>query len=118
MRYVDGYLLPIPKKSVAAYTKLAKLASKVWKEHGALEYVEAVGDDLAVKMGISFKKRSGAKPADTVVFAFIVYKSRADRDRVNAAVMKDPRIAKMMNAPMPFDMKRMSYGGFKAIVDA
>ena len=120
MRYVDGFLMPIPKKNLKTYRRIAMLASRVWRSHGALEYVECAGDDLKTTMGVSFPRRVKAKPRETVIFAWIVYKSRAHRDRVNAKVMKDPRLAKMMNDPsaMPFDTKRMAYGGFKVIVDA
>jgi len=93
---------------------------QIWKEHGALEYRECVGDDLEVKFGIGFPKTTKLKPGETVVFAWIVYKSRAHRDRVNAKVMKDPRLTEMCmkDAEMPFDVKRMNYGGFKVLVDA
>ena len=117
MPYVDGFVIPVPKKNVEAYRQIARKAAIVWKEFGALEFRECVGDDLTAKGG--FKKMTKVKPGETVVFSWIVYKSRAHRDRVNAKVMKDPRIAKMMDAKaMPFDMKRMAYGGFKVIVDA
>ena len=119
MKYVDGFVLPVPGKNIEAYGRMAKQASKVWKEHGALEYRECVGDDLKVKMGLPFTSTVKLKPGETVVFAWIVYKSRAHRDAVNAKVMKDPGIAKMMEkGPMPFDVKRMVYGGFKVLVDA
>ena len=118
-RYVDGFLIPVPKKNLAAYRKMSAEAGKIWKEFGALEYMECAADDLRVKGGMtSFRKSAGAKPSDTVFFSFIVYASKAARDRCNAKVMKDPRIAKMMeNRKMPFDPKKMAYGGFKAIVD-
>ena len=120
MKYVDGFVLPVPKKKLKAYARLASMASKIWKEHGALEYRECVGDDLEVKFGIGFPKTIKLKPGETVVFAWIVYKSRAHRDRVNAKVMKDPRLTEMCmkDAEMPFDVKRMNYGGFKVLVDA
>ena len=118
MRYVDGFVLPIPKRQVQAYRRIAQRAGKLWREHGALEYRECVGDDLKTKMGIAFPRLAKVKSGETVCFSWIVYKSRAHRDRVNAKVMKDPRMAKMMNEPMPFDMKRMAYGGFKVLVDA
>jgi len=119
MRYVDGYVIPIPKKGLPAYRRIAQKASKIWREHGALEYRECAGEDLAVKCGLPFPRLTKLKPGETVVFAWIVFKSRADRDRVNARVMKDPRIATMGDAKsMPFDLKRMTYGGFKIIVDA
>ncbi|MDB6021756.1 MAG: hypothetical protein JWQ04_1613 [Pedosphaera sp.] len=117
--YIDGFVLPVPKKNIAAYRRLAQRASKIWREHGALEYRECVGDDLDVKFGVPFPRGIKAKPEETVVFAWIVYKSRGHRDRVNAKVMKDPRIAKMCDPKdMPFDCKRMLYGGFKTLVEA
>jgi uncharacterized protein YbaA (DUF1428 family) len=119
MPYVDGFVLPVPKKNMAAYRRLARSAAKVWRDHGALEYRECAGDDLDVKFGVSFPRTVKLKPGETVVFSWIVYKSRQHRDRVNAKVMKDPRIKKMMNTQsMPFDDKRMVYGGFKVFVDA
>ena len=117
MRYVDGFVIPVPKKRIPAYLRIAQKAGKIWREHGALEYRECVGDDLKMKMGVPFPRLAKAKPGEAVVFSWIVYKSRAHRDRVNAKVMKDPRLAKMMKEPMPFDVKRMSMGGFKVIVD-
>jgi uncharacterized protein YbaA (DUF1428 family) len=118
MRYVDGFVLPVPRKKLDAYRRMAQKAGKVWREHGAVEYLECVGDDLNVKMGVPFPRRVRAKRGEAVFFSFIVYKSRAHRDRVNAKVMKDPRLASMMDMKsMPFDMKRMMYGGFKALVD-
>ena len=119
MAYVDGFLLPVPKRKVQAYRRIAQKAGKVWREHGALEYRECVGDDLKVKGMTPFPRKVNLKPGETVVFSWIVYKSRAHRDRVNAKVMKDPRLAKMMEDPnsMPFDVKRMAYGGFKVLVD-
>ena len=119
MNYVDGYVLPVPKKNLQVYRRIAQKAGKLWREHGAVEYCECAGDDLHVKWGVPFPKTSKAKPGETVVFAWIVFKSRAHRDSVNAKVMKDPRLAKMMEpVKMPFDMKRMAYGGFKLIVEA
>ena len=118
-RYVDGFVLPVPKKNVAVYRGMARKASKVWREHGALEYRECVGDDLDVKMALTFPRGLKVKPGETVVFAWIVYKSRAHRDRVDAKVMADPRMNKMMESKsMPFDVNRMLYGGFKILVDA
>jgi uncharacterized protein YbaA (DUF1428 family) len=118
-KYVDGFVIPMPKKNVAAYRALAKKAAKVWMEHGALEYRECVGDDLNIKMGHPFPKLTKAKPSETVLFSWIVYKSRAHRDRVNAKVMKDPRLADMMKeGAMPFDVERMSYGGYTVLVEA
>lgn len=116
-RYVDGFVLPLPKKNLEAYRKLAQLACKVWRDHGALEYLEAIGEDMDIKKVVTFPKMMKLKPGETVVFAWIIYKSRAHRDKVNASVMKDPRIAEMMSGPSPLDMKRMVYGGFSAIVD-
>ena len=119
MKYVDGFVLPVPTKNLKAYARMASAACKVWMEHGALEYRECTGDDLNVKFGVSFAKTMKVKPGETVVFAWIVYKSRAHRDRVNAKVMKDPRLPEMMkDKEMPFDVKRMAYGGFQVIVDA
>jgi uncharacterized protein YbaA (DUF1428 family) len=115
-RYVDGFLLPIPKKNVQAYKKIAAAAGKIWREHGALEYRECIGDDLNVKFGAAFPKQLKLKPGETVVFSWIVYKSKAQRDRVNAKVLKDPR-TEMQGTPMPFDVKRMAYGGFEVLVD-
>ena len=119
MRYVDGFVLPVPKKNITAYTRIAKKAGKVWREHGALEYRECAGDDLDVKMLVPYPRAMKIKPGETVFFSWIVFKSRAHRDRVNATVMKDPRLADMMDMKkMPFDVKRMMYGGFKIVVDA
>lgn len=116
MKYVDGFVLPV--KDVEAYRRLAQKAGKIWLEHGALEYRECVADDMDVPMGIPFPKRVKLKPGETVVFAWIVYKSRAHRDRVNAKVMKDPRITEGMDEKnMPFDCKRMTYGGFQVLVE-
>lgn len=118
MRYVDGFLLVVPEENLKAYRGISQKAGKVWKEHGALEYIEAVGDDLNVKFGVSFNKIMKPKAGEIVLFSFIVFKSRADRDKVNAKVMADPRMKKMMDkGPMPFDPKRMAYGGFKGLVD-
>ena len=119
MRYVDGYVLPVPKKNLPAYRRMAQLAGRVWRDHGALDYKECVGQDLKTKCGIPFPRTVRVKAGETVVFSYIVFKSRAHRDRVNARVMKDPRLAKMMDPKaMPFDSKRMVYGGFKVLVDA
>jgi len=118
MPYVDGFVVPVPKKNVAAYRRMSTKAGKVWREHGALEYRECAGDDLKVKMGASFPRMANVKSGETVFFSWIVYKSRAHRDQVNAKVMKDPRLAKMMDpGAMPFDSKRMVYGGFEVLVD-
>ena len=117
MTYVDGFVIPVPKKQLAAYRKMSVKAGKIWKEYGALDYKECVGDDLKVKWGTPFLKLAKAKPGETVVFSWITYKTKAQRDRINAKVMKDPRL-QMDGAAMPFDMKRMTYGGFKVFVDA
>ena len=120
MPYVDGFVVPVPKKNLDAYRSLSKKAGKVWRDHGALEYREFVAEDVKVGKWTSFPRSVKLKPGETVVFSWIVYKSRAHRDRVNKKVMKDPRLEKMMNNPkeMPFDAKRMIYGGFKSLVDA
>ncbi|MDK2743274.1 MAG: DUF1428 domain-containing protein [Nitrospira sp.] len=117
-RYVDGFVLPVPKKKLNAYRRLAQKAGEIWREHGALDYKECVGDDLNIKMGVPFPRQMKVKSGETIVFAYILYKSRAHRDRVNAKVMKDPRLADMCDSKdMPFDCKRMVYGGFKVLVD-
>ncbi len=121
MQYVDGFVVVVPEDKLKVYRGISQKAGKIWREHGALQYVEAVGDDLEVKFGgLAFPKLVKLKPAEVVVFAFIVFKSRADRDKVNAKVMSDPRMNKIMKPgePMPFDMKRMAYGGFKFLVNA
>src|SRR3954464_5164461 len=119
MPYVDGFVVPVPKKSVNAYRAMAKKASKVWREHGALEFRECVADDVKIGKWTSFPRAVKMKKNETVVFSYIVYKSRKDRDRVLAKVMADPRLAAMMNPKaMPFDGKRMIYGGFKVMVEA
>lgn len=118
MKYVDGFVLAVPTKNLAAYKKMATVGKKVWLKHGALQYVEAVADDLDVKFGLSYKKLMKPKRGETIIFAWIVYKSRAHRDQVNKKVMADPEIKKSMeNTPMPFDVKRMAYGGFKFLVE-
>jgi Uncharacterized conserved protein len=115
--YVDGFVIPLRKKHLNAYRRLAQEAGQVWRDHGALDFKECVGDDLNVKMGLSFPRGIKTRPGETVLFSYIVFKSRAQRDRVNSKVMKDP--AKMMDPKaMPFDAKRMMYGGFKTIVEA
>jgi uncharacterized protein YbaA (DUF1428 family) len=118
MAYVDGFLLPVPEKNLAAYRKMAAKGAKMWMKHGALQYVECAGDDLAPGFGVPFPKTLRVKPGETVVLAFIVFKSRAHRDRVNAKVMKDPAMTPPPEGAMPFDMKRMLYGGFKTLVNA
>jgi uncharacterized protein YbaA (DUF1428 family) len=116
--YVDGFLLPVPKKSLKAYRSMSAKAGKIWKKHGALEYRECVGDDLKSKCGLPFGRLLKLKASEVVFYSFIVYRSRAQRDAVNKKVMKDPAIHRMMaGKAMPFDVKRMSCGGFKAVVD-
>jgi len=119
MAYVDGFILPVPVKNLRAYRRMAQLAGKVWREHGALDYREFVADDVKVGKWTSFPRSVKLKRGETVVFSWIVYRSRDHRDRVNAKVMKDKRLAKMMDLKaMPFDGKRMIYGGFKILVEA
>ena len=118
MAYVDGFVLPVPKRKLEAYRRIARLAGKVWREHGALAYVESAADDVKPGKHTSFPQSVKLKAGETVVFSYIVYKSRAHRDRVNAKVMKDPRLKPMMDPKaMPFDGKRMFWGGFKVIVE-
>ena len=116
--YVDGFVLPLPKKKVEAYRRLSRKAGKIWREYGALEYRECIGDDLSPKGVVSFRRLAKAKRGETVVFAFIVYKSKAHRDRVNAKVMKDPRMKVPDAKAMPFDVRKMAYGGFRVFVEA
>jgi uncharacterized protein YbaA (DUF1428 family) len=116
-QYIDGYIVPVPKKKLPAYLRMARTSAKVWREHGALAFRECVADDVKVGKWTSFPRSVKLKRGETVVFSWVAYKSRAHRDRVMARVMKDPRIAKMMQAkPWPFDGKRMIYGGFKTLV--
>jgi len=122
-QYVDGFLLCVPKKKLATYKSIAKKAGKVWRKHGALEYRECTADDLSLKGPAAFEKRAGAKKDEVVVFSWIVYSSKAARNRTNAKVMKDPAILSMMSLMKdkrrrPFDDKRMSYAGFKVLVQA
>lgn len=117
MSYVDGFVLPVPQDRIGEYRRIARSAGKIWLEHGALEYVECVADDVSPGKHTSFPQSVRAKPGETIVFAWIRYRSRAHRDRVNAKVMADPRIAGMGPDAMPFDAKRMFWGGFKTIVD-
>jgi uncharacterized protein YbaA (DUF1428 family) len=118
MRYVDGFVVPVPTRKLAAYRQMARKAGKVWREHGALEYHECIADDAKVGKLTSFPRSVKLKAGETVIFAWIVYKSRAHRDRVNALVMKDPRLAAMMDPKaIPFDGKRMIFGGFKEMID-
>jgi uncharacterized protein YbaA (DUF1428 family) len=118
MAYVDGFIVPVPKKKVQAYRRLAQKAGKIWREHGALDFKECIADDVKVGKLTSFPRSVKLKPGETVMFSWITYKSRAHRDRVNAEVMKDKRITSMDPKSMPFDGKRMIYGGFKVIVEA
>jgi uncharacterized protein YbaA (DUF1428 family) len=118
MPYVDGFIVPVPSKNLKDYRRMAQKAGKVWREHGALEYREWVADDVKPGKWTSFPRSVKLKQGETVVFAWITYKSRAHRDRVNAKVMKDPRLAQMMNPKaMPFDGKRMIFGGFKIFLE-
>jgi uncharacterized protein YbaA (DUF1428 family) len=116
-KYVDGFVVPVPKRNINEYKKMARLGGKIWREHGALQYCEAVGEDLDIKFGMPFPKGIKTKPGETVIFAWIVYKSRKHRDQVNEKVMKDPRL-QGPKPKMPFDFKRMLYGGFDIVVDA
>ena len=118
-RYVDGFVLPVPKKKLATYRSMARKAAKIWRDHGALEFRECVADDVKPGKRTSFPQSVRLKRGETVFFSYIVFKSRAHRDRVNARVMKDPRITGMGDVKdMPFDASRMIYGGFKVLVDA
>lgn len=117
--YVDGFVIPVPKRKLAEYRKLARMASKIWCEYGALAYHECVADDVKKGKRTSFPRSVKLKANETVVFAYVVYKSRAQRDRINAKVMKDPRFAPFMDPKKcPFDGKRMFWGGFKTLVSA
>ena len=115
-QYVDGFVLPMPKESVAAYKRIAEKACKIWLEHGALEYRECIAEDTDTKFGLSFPAGIQTKEGETVVFAWITFKSRAHRDEVNGKVLADPRIAEDMDKEMPFDAKRMLYSGFEVLV--
>jgi len=118
MAYVDGFVLPVPKKKLQAYRRMAQKAGKVWRDHGALEFRECAADDVKPGKRTSFPQSVKLKRGETVFFSFIVFKSRAHRDRVNARVMKDPRMSDMGDIKdMPFDVGRMIYGGFKVLVD-
>ncbi|REJ79589.1 MAG: DUF1428 domain-containing protein [Acidobacteria bacterium] len=118
-KYVDGFVLPLKKGNVDSYQKMSEKASTVWMEHGALEYVECAGDDLNSEHTTSFPEMAGAGEEETVIFAYIVYASKEDRDRANAAIMEDERIKEMMkDEDHPFDPSRMAYGGFRTIVEA
>ena len=117
MTYVDGFVVPVPKRKLAAYRKMAVKVGKVWIEHGAQQYVECVADDVKVGKRTSFPRSVKLKAGETVVFAYVVYRSRAQRDRVMAKSMKDKRLAPMMDMKnMPFDAKRMIFGGFKTFI--
>jgi uncharacterized protein YbaA (DUF1428 family) len=117
-QYVDGFVVPVPKKKLAAYRALSRKAGKVWREHGAIEYIECAGDDVKPGKLTSFPQSVKLKAGEVVVFSWILYKSRKDRDRINAKVMSDPRLAKMMDPKaLPFDGKRMIFGGFKTLVE-
>jgi uncharacterized protein YbaA (DUF1428 family) len=116
MYYIDGFVVPVPRKNLATYRRMATEAGKVWREHGALEYHECVADDVKPGKETSFPQSVKLKPGETVIFSWIVYRSRAERDRANAKAMKDPRLAHMMKT-MPFDGKRMFWGGFKEMID-
>ena len=115
MKYVDGYVLSVPKKNLKAYLRMARVGERTWRKHGALDYKECVGEDLETKWGTSFKKMMKLKPGETVVFAYVVFKSRAHRDKVNARVMKEMEKT-CGQQEMPFDVKRMVYGGFEVAV--
>jgi uncharacterized protein YbaA (DUF1428 family) len=117
-KYVDGFVAPVPRKNLTAYRRMANLAGKVWRDHGALEYIECIADDVKPGKYTSFPQSVKLKRGEVVVFSWIVYKSRQHRDSVNAKVMKDPRVAPMMDVKkLPFDGKRMFWGGFKVFVD-
>ncbi len=118
MNYVDGFVVPVPTKNMAAYKRMSTTMGKIWREHGALEYRECIADDVKPGKLTSFPQSVKLKRGEVVVFSWIVYKSRAHRDRVNAKAMKDPRLADMMDPKaLPFDGKRMFYGGFKVMID-
>lgn len=114
--YVDGFVIPVRKKDLPAYKRMARIGMKAFKKYGAIDFKECVADDLNVGFGLPFTKLAKPKPGETVVFSFIVYKNKAARDRANKLIMKDPEIAKSMSGKMPFDMKRMAVGGFKVMV--
>jgi len=117
-RYIDGFVIPIKKKNLALYEPMARTGAKLWTEHGALEYFECFGDDLKIPYGAGFPRQMKLKRGETVILAFIVFRSRAHRDKVNARVMKDPRMSGGVPPKMPFDMKRMLYGGFEVLLEA
>ena len=118
MSYVDGFVVPVPKRKIQAYRRMARKAGKIWREYGAIDYVECLADDVKPGKWTSFPQAVKLKPGEAVVFSWIVYKSRRDRDRINAKVMKDKRLADMMDPKkLPFDGKRMFWGGFKTMVE-
>ena len=117
MRYIDAFVVVVPKKNLQAYRRMSQKAGRVWKKYGALEYRECAGDDLGVKFGVPFPRLVKLQRGETAVFSWIGYKSRAHRDRVNAKVIKDPEITSSMESKMPFDPKRMACGGFRVFVD-
>ena len=118
MAYVDGFILPVPKRKSDVYRRIARKAGKIWREHGALAYVECVADDVKPGKRTSFPQSVKLKPGEAVWFSWIVYKSRRHRDRVLKKVMQDPRLKPMMNPQaMPFDARRMFWGGFKVVID-
>ncbi len=118
MNYVDGFVVPVPEANLAAYKRMSRKMGKIWREYGALEFRECVADDVKPGKRTSFPQAVKLKPDEVVVFSWIVYKSRADRNRINASAMKDPRLAEMMDPKsMPFDGKRMFMGGFKLMID-
>lgn len=116
-KYVDGYLLTVPKKKIEEYRRIARLAGKVWRDHGALEYRECAGEDMSNQWSVAFPKLMKPKAGEVIIFSWIMFKSRAHRDKVNKKVQGDKRMAAMSKKPMPFDLKRIVYGGFSAIVD-
>ena len=119
MPYVDGYVLSVPKRNLKAYRRVATLSGRVWREHGAIQYKECVADDMNTGIGVPFARIVKPRRGETIVFAFVVFKSRAHRDRVNSKVISDPRLADLMRpGAMPFDVSRMAYGGFKVLVEA
>ena len=114
--YVDGFVLPIRKKNLNAYRRMARIGKKLWMKHGALDYKECIGDDLKPKWGVPFPRVLKVKSSETVVFSYIVYKSKAHRNSVNAKVMKDPLMTSMSPKDVPFDVKKMAFGGFRVFV--
>jgi uncharacterized protein YbaA (DUF1428 family) len=116
MRYVDGFVVPVPKRNVKAYLSMTRRQSKIWMEHGALAYVECAGDELDTGGPVTFPRLAKLKPGETVFFSYTVYKSKADRDRVNRKVTADPRMKRQLKK-LPFDLRRTAFGGFKAVVD-